>query len=135
MLESPWSSLPYHETSKANASFAINIGTGKIHELSCHHASGTGILYVSDDINDLIDMGLSPCGTCEPDKQNAKEDVEPSQASTIPDHYVINKKSKKFHLPTCGGVNSIKPENYGESTLSRDELISQGYDPCGNCKP
>ena len=49
--------------------------------------------------------------------------------------YVLNTKTKKFHYPSCSSVKKIKPENYATSSSSRDELISQGYDPCGNCHP
>ena len=49
--------------------------------------------------------------------------------------YVLNINSKKFHLPTCSGANNMKAENREESTLSREELIDQGYTPCGTCKP
>ncbi len=49
--------------------------------------------------------------------------------------YVVNIKSKKFHLPTCSGVASMKAKNREDSTLSRQELIDQGYAPCGTCKP
>lgn len=49
--------------------------------------------------------------------------------------YVLNIGSKKFHLPTCSGVSGMKAENREDSTLSRSELIDQGYVPCGTCKP
>ena len=49
--------------------------------------------------------------------------------------YILNVNSKKFHLPTCSGANNMKAENREESTLSREELVSQGYEPCGTCKP
>ena len=49
--------------------------------------------------------------------------------------YILNVSSKKFHLPTCSGANNMKAENRQESTSSRKELIDQGYEPCGTCKP
>jgi len=49
--------------------------------------------------------------------------------------YVLNTSSKKFHLPTCSGATGMKAENRAESTASRDDLIAQGYAPCGTCKP
>lgn len=49
--------------------------------------------------------------------------------------YILNTSSKKFHLPDCSGANSMKAENRQESTASREELIAQGYQPCGTCKP
>lgn len=49
--------------------------------------------------------------------------------------YIINEKSKKFHRPDCSGVKTMKEENKREYTGTRDELIRDGYDPCGTCKP
>ncbi len=49
--------------------------------------------------------------------------------------YVLNTNTMKFHLPGCSSVNQMKPKNTAYSSESRDELIAQGYDPCGNCHP
>ena len=49
--------------------------------------------------------------------------------------YVLNTSSKKFHLPDCSGVESMNPSNRQDYTGSRQELIDQGYAPCGICKP
>lgn len=47
--------------------------------------------------------------------------------------YVLNSRSKKFHRPECSSVSTMKtPE---EVTITRQELIDQGYSPCGNCQP
>lgn len=49
--------------------------------------------------------------------------------------YIINENSKKFHDPDCSGAADIKEKNKREFTGTRDELIDQGYEPCGRCKP
>ena len=49
--------------------------------------------------------------------------------------YVLNTNTKRFHIPTCSSVKDIKPKNYQESTLTREELIDLGYKPCGRCNP
>ena len=49
--------------------------------------------------------------------------------------YVLNTSSKKFHKPTCSGVDKINPDNRQDFTGYREDLIAQGYAPCGNCKP
>ena len=46
--------------------------------------------------------------------------------------YVLNTKTKKFHLPTCGSLPTTNRENTNES---RDEVISDGYAPCKRCNP
>ena len=49
--------------------------------------------------------------------------------------YVLNVRSKKIHLPDCQSVQEMKEENKKEVHCTRQELIDQGYDPCGNCNP
>ena len=49
--------------------------------------------------------------------------------------YVLNIKSKKFHDPACSSINDINPENRKEFTGTREQLILEGYSPCGKCKP
>ncbi len=49
--------------------------------------------------------------------------------------YVLNTNSKKFHHISCSSVSKMKESNKAFSEKSRDELIADGYLPCGNCKP
>ena len=49
--------------------------------------------------------------------------------------YVINTNTGKFHRPNCDSVTKMKAKNKKEFTGSREELISDGYEPCENCKP
>lgn len=49
--------------------------------------------------------------------------------------YVLNKNTKKFHLPNCSSVETIKPKNRQDTTMSRDEVIGSGYVPCKRCNP
>ncbi len=56
----------------------------------------------------------------------------PNAAETA---YVLNTSSKRFHQPWCDGVKTMSAKNKQETDLSRDELIAQGYKPCGSCNP
>ena len=49
--------------------------------------------------------------------------------------YVLNTKSHKFHLPSCSGVDSMNAENRETVEDTRENLIAQGYSPCGSCHP
>lgn len=49
--------------------------------------------------------------------------------------YVLNTNSKKFHNPNCSSVGKMKEKNRKNYHGSRDDLIAQGYAPCGNCNP
>ncbi len=65
-------------------------------------------------------------------------ELPPDETTTVdPDtiSYVLNTKSKKFHKEssTCG--DDIMEQNKGAYTGNRQNLIDQGYSPCGTCKP
>lgn len=47
--------------------------------------------------------------------------------------YIINRNSKKFHLPSCSSVSDIKPHNKKTSDKTRQELEKLGYSPCKSC--
>ena len=49
--------------------------------------------------------------------------------------YILNTNSKKFHQPDCSGVSSISESNRQKVRTTREDLIAQGYVPCGTCKP
>jgi len=49
--------------------------------------------------------------------------------------YVLNTSTKKFHYPSCSSVKKMKDKNKKVFTGTRDEVISKGYKPCGNCHP
>ncbi len=49
--------------------------------------------------------------------------------------YVLNTNTKKFHEVTCSSAKSMSEANKKEVTVSREEVIADGYTPCGSCKP
>ena len=49
--------------------------------------------------------------------------------------YILNTSSKKFHNPDCSGAATIKEQNKQTYTGPREDLIADGYSPCGICKP
>lgn len=59
------------------------------------------------------------------------EQPEDGQETT----YILNSSSHKFHKPDCGSVNTISPANKKRYIGDRADLIAQGYQPCGTCKP
>lgn len=67
------------------------------------------------------------------------EESEPSDpaAGTVNGQaeYVMNRNTKKFHLPSCASVSDISPENKAYFTGNREELIAAGYEPCKRCAP
>ena len=65
------------------------------------------------------------------------EDVPPAESADVIEatSYVINTNSGKFHLPTCSSISEMSPDNRQDYVGDRQELLDQGYSPCGICKP
>ncbi len=49
--------------------------------------------------------------------------------------YVLNLHTGRFHLPGCASVGRIADLNRCETNETREELLAQGFEPCGSCKP
>ncbi len=49
--------------------------------------------------------------------------------------YILNKNTQKFHKKDCSSVRDMKPQNKKEYNGTKEELMKQGYEPCGSCKP
>ncbi len=62
-------------------------------------------------------------------------DTGAEETAQVTDTYVLNLRNKRFHLPDCSGVKDMSPDNRQDYTGSRQDLIDQGYSPCGRCKP
>lgn len=71
-----------------------------------------------------IDYRTGESREAAPDRPEGKEET-----------FILNTSSKKFHRPDCSGANSMDEANREEVTCTREELIRQGYAPCGSCKP
>ena len=62
---------------------------------------------------------------------------DPDTSEDIPGakSYVLNTDSKKFHLASCTYAQKIATSNKQYYTGPREELINEGYAPCGSCCP
>lgn len=49
--------------------------------------------------------------------------------------YVLNTNTMVFHYPGCRAVKKMKDSNKLFVNDTRDNIINQGYKPCGRCKP
>lgn len=63
------------------------------------------------------------------------EDTSSSNNNTTKTLYILNTNSQKFHYPECAGVENMNPDNQKELEAFREDLIAQGYSPCGTCQP
>ena len=63
-------------------------------------------------------------------------DTPPEEDITIEEAtYILNTNSDKFHRLDCSGAPDPDSGNYKLTDKTREELISEGYSPCGTCKP
>ncbi len=74
-------------------------------------------------------------GSSSLDADSTEDTDKTNETEAVSVTYVLNTSTKKFHYPSCYSAKKIAEKNYAESSLSRSELIANGYDPCGNCKP
>lgn len=49
--------------------------------------------------------------------------------------YILNKNTKKIHLPSCYSVDQMKESNKEYYTGDIDDLLGRGYSRCKNCNP
>lgn len=70
------------------------------------------------------------------ESETSSSDIQSDESeSPAQTNYILNANSKKFHLPSCSSVQSIKEENKKNFYGSADELLKMDYTPCGNCNP
>ena len=106
--------------------FAYNVQPG----IEIDYATGESKLADSAQQEEQKTATVTPTPSPEPEKQEPATGSEASQAD-----YILNTNTKKFHYPTCSSVNDMKEKNKQEFFGTRDEAISNGYSPCGCCKP
>ena len=70
-------------------------------------------------------------------EEGSTEETEEITRSASEEHdYVANLNTKKFHYPNCYSVTvQMDEENKWFVHCSRQDLIDEGYSPCGNCHP
>lgn len=106
--------------------FAYNVQPG----IEIDYATGESKLADGAQQEEQKTATVTPTPSPEPEKQEPVTRSEASQAD-----YILNTNTKKFHYPTCSSVNDMKEKNKQEFFGTRDEAISNGYFPCGRCKP
>lgn len=65
----------------------------------------------------------------------ATQEVIQNDAPSTGTDYIVNTNTGKFHHTYCSSVKKMKESNKMYYTGTRDELVSKGYSPCGNCHP
>lgn len=94
------------------------------------------------DVNTLDQAGPGQKDeTHQKDETGQKNEVVPSAGkaaasdSSAEKTYVLNTNTHKFHDPDCSSVSQMKEKNKKIVTESRNQIIADGYEPCGRCHP
>lgn len=113
---------PHSETLAKLASAGVEVfRTDELGDIYCT-SDGTEVTFSYGEYHKDVDAS----GT---------EVEEPQQPDTISETYILNTNSRKFHRPDCSSASQISDANREKYTGTREELIKQGYTPCGYCKP
>ena len=65
-------------------------------------------------------------------QDTSKEPEDPTVSSEDGEHYIGNRNSHVFHLPTCSGLPAEKNQILFDSY---DDATEAGYTPCSRCLP
>ena len=98
-------------------------------EPSDNWAAGNNVISLDRLGDDTDDFAMSRVWPTEENPEKTQDETEESF------QYVCNTNTKKFHAPRCNSVKQMKEENRLYTNLNREELLAEGYEPCGNCKP
>ena len=72
------------------------------------------------------------------ERNQLPEEEQPAESNQLAGQemeYILNTNTHRFHYPDCSSVRDMKEKNKREYQGAREELIEQGYQPCGVCKP
>ncbi len=105
-------------------------------------SNGSSVSFsVSRNWNADVYNGLGGNNTepTDPPTQAPTEPPETEPVETQPEQsgadYILNTNSMKFHTMTCEWGLKTSSKNRQDYTGSREDLIEQGYTPCGSCNP
>ena len=107
-------------------------GEGIYFNVYCYNVQpGVTIDYVTGD------SALAESSTAYTTESPTPETTSADSATEelIEQTYILNTNTHKFHNPSCSSVGDMQDSNKQTYTGLRDDLIAQGYEPCGQCKP
>ena len=69
------------------------------------------------------------------DLQEIEETLPQEETQPVPkEDFIINKRTKIFHYPTCFYVDMMLDENKLFVTSTYNSLVDEGYSPCSGCQ-
>ena len=134
--------LTWTGTSKKSYSISASKASAKtkLRELYVYLANNYKWKSCTYKLNGTIEIGFNASKakksykTLAAFRTGAKKYVA-ARKTTTGNTYVLNTKTKKFHLPGCKDIDKMSEQNKKTVTATRASVISDGYSPCGHCKP
>ena len=108
-------------------------GDGICYNVYCYNVQPDIIIDYSDGSNKAAD-GSAPYGSAAAVTQQKKETTQ-SNTSAKTNSYIANKNTGKLHYSWCSSVDQMKDTNKKYLNCTREQALSQGYDPCKRCNP
>ena len=111
-------------------------GDGILYNVFCYNVQPGVIIDYQTGDSYLSDEQSNTSAEDETESASGAENSDNDTANAAEENtYIINKSSKKIHRQSCSSLKQMKDSNKKEVKSTRDELISQGYDPCKKCNP
>lgn len=108
----------------------------KLLEVDTYRTDLYGDISFHIDKNGMVNIATDRSIEDKRDVYVAPENISDMARAVDPNaSYVLNIKSKKFHLPDCDSAKDIYFRNRKEYTGPRSYLIDLGYTPCRRCNP
>lgn len=158
-------SYPALPANAEEITYVLNTNTKKFHRPDCSSVSSMKSKNRYDSTQsyeEITAAGYVPCKNCKPQplsgnasatstrsttavstrststastRSTAKASVSAASQQNTGITYVLNTNTKKFHLPGCSSVSAMKQKNRSDTSMSYEEVIRQGYEPCKKCNP
>ena len=87
----------------------------------------TGNNRVGDPVDGEYSLDVS-------EESQAGHDTSSDQSGYV-QTYILNTNSHRFHYPDCPSVSDMKEKNKQVVEETREQILKEGYEPCGVCKP
>ncbi len=125
---------PVEETSFYWVYPYITSGTGKRAGVTSNYVFGRAIAPVSPqpETPQTPSQGADQVNPPEDESYVTQEMVDALREN---ERYVLNTSTMKVHYKNCKEVLRMKVKNFEPSAKSIDEILKDGYDPCGKCNP
>ena len=104
-------------------------------DIVCTSNGSTVSFSVSRNANADVYEGLGNHETQPTQPEQTPPAATQPQDTPSGTEYVLNTNSMKFHYAFCEWAQKISGKNRRDYTGSREDLIEQGYSPCGSCHP